>query len=257
MRRLISLEIVDTDAFLDMPATTQLLYFHLNTRADDDGFIASPRKVMRMLGVAQDDLKVLIGKKFIISFEDGVCVIKHWRINNSIRLDRYNETVYIEHKKSLRIRQNGAYTSTDDERALPVPAGFFTTKKLFSNGLLDTGCQVVAKRLAQGKVSKVKLSKDKIINTAKMHLPKFDDFWANYPNKKAKAKARTKYIALITKKPELHEIIINALSKHKETKQWNEANGKYIPHPTTWLNQERWEDEIEEGDITNGEVLKY
>ena len=124
MRRLISLDVVDTDAFLDMPVSSQLLYFHLNTRADDDGFIASPRKVMRMIGVQQDDLKVLAGNKFVIPFEDGVCVIKHWRINNLIRQDRYTPTKYLEHKQMLHVRANGVYTQTKDERALPVPAGF-------------------------------------------------------------------------------------------------------------------------------------
>lgn len=119
-RRMISLEVVDTDAFLDMPISSQVLYFHLNARADDDGFVANPKKIARMLGTGTDDLKVLMSKKFVIAFEEGVCVIKHWRINNFIRKDIYTETKYIDLKKSLFIRPNGAYTQTDDERAAPL-----------------------------------------------------------------------------------------------------------------------------------------
>ena len=98
-----SLKIVDTDAFLDMPQSSQLLYFQLAMRADDDGFVANPKKIMRMIGSQDDDIKVLITKKFIIPFESGVCVIKHWLIHNLIRLDRYTETQYTREKSQLII----------------------------------------------------------------------------------------------------------------------------------------------------------
>jgi hypothetical protein len=124
-RRMISLEVVDTDAFLDMPQSSQLLYFHLSIRADDDGFVSNPRKIARTLGVGVDDMKVLIGKKFVIAFEDGVCVIKHWRINNFIRKDIYKETKYLNLKQTLFIRPNGAYTLNDDGNAIPIPKGHF------------------------------------------------------------------------------------------------------------------------------------
>ncbi len=124
-RRMVSLEVIDTDAFLDMPSSSQLLYFHLNARADDDGFVASPRKIQKLLGSAADDMAVLVGKKFIIPFADGVCVIKHWRVNNFIRKDIYKETQYLNLKNTLFIRPNGAYTLTNDERALKVPEGHF------------------------------------------------------------------------------------------------------------------------------------
>ena len=105
-----SLQIVDTDAFLDMPATSQLLYFHLSMRADDDGFVPNPKKIMRMINSQEDDLKVLMVKRFILSFESGVIVIKHWRINNYIQKDRYQETKYLDEKNGLAIKDNGAYT---------------------------------------------------------------------------------------------------------------------------------------------------
>ena len=102
--------IIDSDAFLDMPLSSQALYFHLNMRADDDGFVNSPKKIQRLIGCTDDDFKLLIAKSFIIPFESGVVVIKHWRINNYIQNDRYKETVYQEEKALLSVKKNSAYT---------------------------------------------------------------------------------------------------------------------------------------------------
>lgn len=114
-RRMFAKTIIDSDAFLDMPLSTQCLYFHLNMRADDEGFINSPKKIMRMIGASDDDLKVLITKKFIIPFESGVVVIKHWKIHNYIRKDRLVETVYQEEKKQLFEKENGSYSFNKSE----------------------------------------------------------------------------------------------------------------------------------------------
>ena len=107
--------IIDSDAFLDMPHSSQLLYFHLSMRADDDGFINNPKKIQRMVGSGDDDLRLLIAKNFIIPFESGVVVIKHWRIHNYIQADRYKTTVYQEEKAMLQIKENKAYTLLDTE----------------------------------------------------------------------------------------------------------------------------------------------
>ncbi len=104
-----SKSIVLSDAFLDMPATTRCLYFTLNMFADDDGFVNSPKSIMRTCGASDDDLKVLVGKKFVIPFDSGVIVIKHWRINNYLRGDRYKPTKYTEEKAELIVEENGAY----------------------------------------------------------------------------------------------------------------------------------------------------
>ena len=109
-RRMFAKTIVDSDAFLDMPATTQLLYFHLSMRADDDGFINKPKAIMRDCRCNDDDMKLLIAKKFIIPFESGVVVIKHWKIHNYIAKDRYTETKYKEEKSTLMLDKNKAYT---------------------------------------------------------------------------------------------------------------------------------------------------
>ena len=109
-RRMFAKTIIDSDAFLDMPLSTQALYFHLSMRADDDGFINNPKKIQRMIGSADDDLKVLVAKNFIIPFESGIVVIKHWKIHNYIRNDRYKETVYQEEKALINTKDNKAYT---------------------------------------------------------------------------------------------------------------------------------------------------
>ena len=108
-RRMFAKTIIDSDAFIDMPVTARLLYYDLAMRADDDGFVNSPKKIMRMIGASQDDLAILIMRKFIIPFDNGVVVIKHWRIHNYIRKDTYNETPYLDEKAMLVLDENNAY----------------------------------------------------------------------------------------------------------------------------------------------------
>ena len=142
-RRMFAMTIIDSDAFLDMPLSTQSLYFHLGMRADDDGFINSPRKVQRMIGASDDDLKLLIAKNFVIQFESGVVVIKHWKIHNYIRKDRYQETKYIDERNLLITKENGAYT-LGLQQCLPV------------------GCQVVDQRLTEDRLGKDRIGKDRL-----------------------------------------------------------------------------------------------
>src|SRR6267142_4842881 len=99
-RRMFSSQIVSSDEFLEMPLTSQALYFHLGMSADDDGFV-SPRKVLRMTGAGEDDLKVLIAKNFVIRFQSGVIVVTHWKQNNYLRNDRYTPTIYKEEMSRL------------------------------------------------------------------------------------------------------------------------------------------------------------
>ena len=141
-----SLNIVDTDAFLDMSQGSQLLYYHLAMRADDEGFIGNPKKIMRMMGANDDDYKVLVVKKFIIPFESGVCVIKHWLIHNTIRMDRFNPTTYGKEKAQLYLKENRAY-------------------KLGEKGEIDTWQPLGNQLATQVKLSEVNLSKVKLNNT--------------------------------------------------------------------------------------------
>ena len=113
-RRMFAKAIIDSDAFLDMPLSSQALYFHLSMRADDDGFVGNPKKIQRMTGCNQDDLSVLISKKFILPFDSGVIVIKHWRVHNCIQKDRYKPTIYQEEKALLCTENNNIYSSENN-----------------------------------------------------------------------------------------------------------------------------------------------
>ncbi|MGF3066985.1 replisome organizer [Facklamia sp. P12950] len=127
-KRMFSLKIIDSDLFLDMPLSSQCLYFHLSMRSDDDGFVDNPKKIIKIIGANDDDLKILITKGFVIIFEKGIIVITHWKINNYIRKDRYKPTMYVEEKEQLQEIINGAY-------------------------IKSTGCHLVDQRLTSGRPS--------------------------------------------------------------------------------------------------------
>ena len=204
-RRMFSQEVVDQDKFLDMPATARLLYYDLGMEADDDGFV-SPKRVMRKSGAMNDDLNVLIAREFVIPFESGVIVIKHWKENNYIQRDRYKETLYLTEKSQLT-EENNVYK-------------------------LDTEC---IQNVRIGKVREGKVRED--------HL--FDSFWKTYPNKKAKIAAKKAWDKINPDKTLASEII-NSIETYKKSTDWKKEKGKYIPHPATRLNRGQWEDEIEE-----------
>ena len=112
-RRKMSKSIIKSDTFLDMPATTQNLYFHMLLDADDDGFINAPKSIMRMIGAKEDDMKVLVAKQFVIPFESGVVVIKDWKIHNYIQNDRYKPSTLPE-RNLLNIQKDKTYTLKGD-----------------------------------------------------------------------------------------------------------------------------------------------
>lgn len=150
-RRMLSRVVTDSDLFLDLPASAQALYFHLNMHADDDGFVDSTKSIMRMVGAHDDDLKVLIAKQFLLTFDTGVIVIKDWRLHNSIRRDRYKETNYQDEFKRLRLSQNGSY-----ELEKPVTPAIEES----GNQMATKRQPLVAKRLPQVRLGKDRLGKD-------------------------------------------------------------------------------------------------
>lgn len=109
-RRMFTKKVTDSDAFLDMPLSSQALYFHLNMNADDDGFVNNPKKIQRTIGASPDDLALLIMKRFLIGFDKGVIVIKHWRMHNTLKSDRYRPTQYQEELAMLELKENKSYT---------------------------------------------------------------------------------------------------------------------------------------------------
>ena len=278
-RRMFAKSIIDSDAFLDMPLTAQALYFHLSMRADDDGFINNPKKIQRVIGGSDDDFKLLIAKRFIIPFESGVVVIKHWKIHNYIRNDRYKETTYLEEKAMIRTKANGAYT-------LQAPPG------------IPNGNQMVYQMETQVRLGKDSIGKDRTscsppfggrdgaegedhedssdpedcgpLDAAPLEADEqgesltvetaggtgaaspvdhsttldrlFEKFWEAYPKKLKKAAARKRFERL-KPTPEMVESMLGAIAWQKETEEWRKEGGQFVPHPTTWLNQRRWEDE--------------
>lgn len=104
-----SLQVIDTDRFMDLPTSSQALYFHLGMHGDDDGFVASPRKIVRSVGCKDDDLKLLAAKGFVILFDSGVLVITDWQLNNTLRNDRYRQTLYSEEKALLALDNEKRY----------------------------------------------------------------------------------------------------------------------------------------------------
>ena len=144
-RRMFTKKITESDAFLDMPSSTQALYFHLNMSADDDGFVNNPRKIQRMVGASDDDIKLLIAKSFVITFDSGIIVIKHWKMHNYIQKDRYKPTDYIDEKSMLSIKKNKSYT-------LNVPV-------LDTESVQDVS--IGKDRLGKDRLGKDRLGKDK------------------------------------------------------------------------------------------------
>ena len=114
-RRMFAKSIVLSDSFLDMPMSARCLYFTLNMLADDDGFVGSPKSIMRQCGASQDDMLVLLQKKYVLGFDNGVIVIKHWRINNYLQKDRYKKTTYLDEMEHLFIKEDGSYSVKNDE----------------------------------------------------------------------------------------------------------------------------------------------
>lgn len=131
-RRMFSSAIVGSDPFLEMPPSTQTLYFHLGMAADDEGF-AYPKRVIRSVGAAEDDLKILLAKKFVLAFESGIVVIKHWNVNNTIRYDRRLKTTHYEEKALLRLDESGVYSLIDNQDAA------YRLRKEVSNKVIKKG----------------------------------------------------------------------------------------------------------------------
>lgn len=224
-RRMFSKQIIDSDAFLDMPLSSQALYFHLSMRADDDGFINNVKKIQRVLGCADDDLKLLLFKGFVIPFETGVCVITHWKMHNHIQKDRYKTTIHNQEKGKLTLINNIVYK--------------LDTECIQNVSSLDTQVRL-------GKVREVNhCAIDIALSDPTISLPtksRFDDFWKEYPSsqrKVAKASCEKKWQA---KKLMLQaDEIIAHIRSIKNSQQWTDG---FAPAPLTYINQERWKDEI-------------
>ncbi|EGO8849467.1 DNA replication protein [Enterococcus faecalis] len=225
--------IIDSDAFLDMPLSTQSLYFHLSMRADDDGFINNPKKIQRMVGCGDDDLKLLMAKRFILVFDSGVIVIKHWKIHNYIRNDRYKPTLYQEEKAELAEKNSKAYT--------------FKTEIIESEnhlGIPDDN------RMGYQMDTQVRLGKDRLVKDKKKNsvepsstMPElFEKVWKTYPKKTNKKKAREQFL----KKFKTEEDLEPFKKGYKDYLAYIKLNDWYHPQELfRWIRDDRYNDEYD------------
>ena len=235
-RRMFAKTIIDSDAFIDMPVTSRLLYYDLAMRADDDGFVNSPKKIMRMIGASETDLSVLVQKKFIIPFENGIVVIKHWRIHNYIRNDRYKETKYLDEKAQLYVNDAGAYSVMDTigiPSDIPVVSKMDTQDRLGKDRLGEDNPYMRNEEPNAQPNAQIKDAQD---------ADTFEQFWCAYPKKKDKERARKAYAKVNVP----IQVIVDAIEAQKKSDDWIKENGRFIPYPSSWLNGRRWEDEVNE-----------
>lgn len=206
-RRMFAKAIIGSARFLRMPATSRLLYYDLGMEADDDGCVEA-FAVMRKTGANDDDLRVLVSKGFVrVLNEDLVSLIIDWKTNNYIQKDRYHPSIYA---------------------------------KLIDYPPLDTECIQAVSEMD----TEVRLGKDSIYNKADKSpvvCANFEKFWSAYPKKVGKKSAKKAFSR--AKVPV--ETLLAAIERQKCSAQWSKDNGQFIPNPATWLNQGRWDDELE------------
>ena len=260
-KRMFSSDIVGSDSFLEMPPTTQNLYFHLGMKADDDGFV-NPRMVMRILGSTNDDINILIMKRFVLPFDTGVVVIKHWLIHNNIRADMYNETTYQREKKTLGLNDFGAYTELENavEELKKISTPKWLERRRTAN-VPQTALRLDKIRLDKNSNTVLSDQSDDTPDQPDEHDPNYNDerfnfFWKEYPRKVGKGKAFESWKKLKLSDKKAREIIIS-VRKHTQSNDWKKENGKYIPNPATFLNQRRFDDEIALSENNPSSIEQY
>lgn len=252
-RRMFNHIITDSDTFLDLPATAQALYFHLNMHADDDGFVSNAKAIMRMIGSHDDDLKVLLAKQFLILFDDSMIVIKHWRLHNAIRKDRYQRTNFQDDFKRLMLAGDGSYKLTNQATVGVDGLGNQMATKRQPNGN-QTATQV--------RLGKVRLDNNTIISDGGVSNEKpaskehsedgdkskleddFDKLWKLYPRKVGKKPAFASYKRAVTRKkyPATNKQIQDGIIAYTQQIAQDRTDARYIKQGSTFFSQESWND---------------
>lgn len=237
-RRMFTKKITDDDHFLNLSSSAQALYLHLSMNADDDGFCNQITASMFKAHASVTDLEALLKNRYIYQFDSGVIVIKHWRMANALRKDRYTPTAFKNEMAMLKVSENGAYKLPDNNDMVAER--------------LPNGCQLVAERLPQVSIGKVSIDKNNknniscngnsIIEVLSKKEMWFESFWEIYPKHQDKKKAKQKFLKLCTDEKKYQEIMDGL---RNVLPVWAKKDNKYIPMPTTWLNGERWNDEVD------------
>ena len=231
-------KITDDDHFLNLSSPAQALYLHLSMNADDDGFCNQITASMFKAHASVTDLEALLKNRYIYQFDSGVIVIKHWRMANALRKDRYTPTAFKNEVAMLKVGENGAYKLPDSNDTVAER--------------LPNGCQLVAERLPQVSIGKVSIDKNnknniscnenseiEVLDQKEMW---FESFWEIYPKHQDKKKAKQKFLKLCKDEKKYQEIMQGL---RNVLPIWAKKDTKYIPMPTTWLNGERWNDEVD------------
>jgi len=225
--------VIDSDVFLDMPMSARLLYYDLGMRADDDGFVNSPKKIMRMIGASDDDMHILIARQFVIPFETGVIVIRHWKVNNYLRGDRYKETRYLSEKEMLETDDSGQYFLVNESG---IPPGIPTVYP------------------DKDSIEKNSIGKDRQDKSSQKQANEmFERLWKKYPNKRGKASVSDK------KKRELfaigEEVINKCLDRYIKEHNEKLSSGRFCPewkNGSTFFNS-GYVDYLDENYISNND----
>lgn len=251
-------KITDSDSFIGLSSSAQALYLHLNQGADDDGFNNQVQIAMLKAHASSDDLAALLGRGFLYQFEGGVVVVKHWRMHNTLRKDRYNPTSYQDEFALLDVKDNGSYTLV--AKRLPdgcqtVATGKYRLGKDSINKYIcpsdptkigsneqDEGQNDPSfdpNDLGQNKMTEVKTEPKRGQKQAQSKY--FTEFWSAYPRKVKKQTALKVWNKLKVNEETFSEIMAG-LEAWKSCKQWNKDGGEFIPYPATFLNAMQWED---------------
>lgn len=228
-RRMFSKKVTDTDTFLDMPLSTQALYFHLNMHADDDGFIDNTKTIQRMIGSSDDDRKLLVAKQFLLPFENGLVVIKDWRVHNYIQGDRYHKTQYINEKSQLIVEENNMYT-----RRVQDVSNMDTQVRLGKDRLDKDRKDILSGSNEPDSTRIQKSERDQM----------FETIWKLYPKKSGKANAKKDFDKAVKSgiDPELIKSKLEEYLKQIKAKQTPQ---QFIKQGSTWFHQAGWEDEYD------------
>lgn len=235
-KRMLTRKVTDDDLFVGLSASAQALYLHLSMAADDDGFCKQISTCMFRAHASISDLEALLSNRYIYQFENGVIVIRHWRMANALRKDRYSPTIFQTELSKLELDDVGAYEMVAER--------------------LPDGCQMVANCLPQKRLDKNRLDKSReeenntlTLKGSSICATGFDEFWAAYPRKKNKEQARKAFNKL--KGVKLQELL-DAIERQKHSRDWTKDGGQYIPYPATWLNAGGWQDEDMAPAVSNG-----
>ncbi len=216
-----SKSVIDSDTFIDMPLSTQALYFHLCMRADDDGFINNPKVIKRIIGASDDDLRVLFAKNFLLDFDTGVIVVKHWRVHNTIQKDRYKQTSNIDEFKRISVLENKEYQQLSE----------LDTKCLQNVSNLDT--QIRLDKISVDKDREEESREDKQIN-----FSSFEKFYNLYPSHRRHEqdlRSMNLFSDIIASQEFTLDSLIERLEQFKASDEWQEP--QYVPKMYKWLNE--------------------